>query len=281
MIIGVVGLGLIGGSMAKSLKKRTSHSVLGTDIQKSIVEKALKVQAIDAELSFEKLADCDILFLALYPQQTVDYLSQNIERIKKGTIVLDLCGVKEKICQQIEPFVQDRDFCFIGAHPMAGREISGFDASLDSLFINASMVLTPLTGTPQKVIQTVQTLCYQIGFSSTPVATPREHDRLIAFTSQLAHIVSSSYIKSPTASEHIGFSAGSFKDLTRVAKLDETMWTELFLDNKESLLFEIKTIIGHLTDYQNAIEMENAEILKKLLKEGSDRKKWIDQVKSV
>lgn len=280
MNIGIVGLGLIGGSMAKALKKWTAHYVSGSDIQRETLEKALLIKAIDAELSLEKLADCDILFLALYPQQTIDYLSQNIERIKKGAIVLDLCGIKGKICQQIEPFVQNRDFYFIGAHPMAGREISGFDASLDSLFIDASMVLTPLAGTPQKIIQTIQTLCYQIGFSSTPVTTPQEHDRLIAYTSQLAHIVSSSYIKSPTASEHFGFSAGSFKDLTRVAKLDETLWTELFLDNKDSLLFEIKTIIGHLTEYQNAIEMENAETLKQLLKEGSARKKWIDQVKS-
>jgi prephenate dehydrogenase len=276
MKIGIIGLGLIGGSISKAIKENTDHTVMGHDIDPVVVHKALLLNAIDGPLSKEDLSDCDITIVALYPSATVDYIRQNAYSFKKGGIVLDTCGVKACVCQELAPVAEANGFCFMGAHPMAGTVHSGFAHSEKALFDNASMVLTPLKGSSIEEVELVKKLCVAIGFTNTQIATPEEHDEVIAFTSQLAHIVSNAYVKSPTATVHKGFSAGSYKDLTRVAKLNETMWSELFLDNKKPLVSEISGLIQRLEEYKDALEKEDSALLKKLLKAGSDRKVQID-----
>ena len=276
MKIGIIGLGLIGGSIAKSIKENTAHTVMGHDIDPTVVHKALLLNAIDTPLMEEDLSECDVVIVALYPKATIDYVTKNAHLFKKGAIVMDSCGVKSVVCRIIEPLAKERDFCFIGGHPMAGTTHSGFAYSEKALFNNASMVLTPAKGTSIQQVELIKKLCVSIGFTNTQISTPEEHDQVIAFTSQLAHIVSNAYVKSPSALLHKGFSAGSYVDLTRVAKLNENMWSELFLDNKAPLIGEIDGLIERLAAYKKALEADDSTELKSLLKAGSDRKIQID-----
>lgn len=275
MKIAIIGLGLIGGSMAKSIKGSTEHTVYGYDLNDTVVKKAQLLSAIDAPLTDEILAECDLTIIALYPQASIDFVTEKQDIFKKGSIVLDCCGVKKVVCDAIEPISLEKGFVFIGGHPMAGLEHSGFDHAVTSLFKNASMILTPTKGNIQDVEKVVQ-LFNAIGFTNIQVATPEEHDQMIAFTSQLAHVVSSAYIKSPAAMKHNGFSAGSYRDLTRVAKLNEKMWTELFLDNPDYLVKEIDEIVLHLQEYSDAIRSRDKETLCALLKDGREKKALID-----
>lgn len=276
MDIGIIGLGLIGGSMAKAIKENTPHKVFGMDIQDTIMKKAVLTGAIDEPLTEESISSCDLIIIALYPQATIDFVKAHENIIKKGAIVLDCCGVKQVICHELEPIAEEHGFIFMGGHPMAGVAHSGFAHAKKALFNNASMILTPAKGALIEDVQKVKILCVSIGFTNTQIATPEEHDRVIAFTSQLAHVVSNAYIKSPSALQHKGFSAGSYKDMTRVAKLKEDMWTELFLDNAEFLTEEIDGIIERLEEYSAAIKEKNPEVLSELLKVGRERKMIID-----
>lgn len=275
MKIAIIGLGLIGGSMAKSIKGSTNHTVYGYDLSDTVVKKAQLLAAIDAPLTDDILADCDLTIIALYPQAAINFVKAKQDIFKKGSVVLDCCGVKKIVCDEVEPISLEKGFVFIGGHPMAGLEHSGFDHAETTLFHNASMVLTPTKGNIQDVEKVIK-LFNAIGFTNIQVATPEEHDQMIAFTSQLAHVVSSAYIKSPTALHHNGFSAGSYRDLTRVAKLNENMWTELFLDNPDFLVQEIDEIILHLQEYRDAIQDRNKETLCALLKDGREKKALID-----
>lgn len=276
MNIGIIGLGLIGGSMAKAIKQNTTHTVFGLDLQDTIIKKAILVGAIDEALTEEILPTCELLMVSLYPQDTINFVQSNADKIKKGSIVLDCCGVKQIICDALEPIAKENGFRFIGGHPMAGVAHAGFTHAKKALFNNASMILTPAVGTPIEEVQKIKLFCESIGFSNTQICSPKEHDRIIAFTSQLAHVVSSAYIKSPSALEHKGFSAGSYKDMTRVAKLNENMWTELFLDNPDYLAEEIDGIIERLKLYSDALKERDAVTLCSLLKEGKERKMQID-----
>ena len=266
MKITVVGLGLIGGSLCKAIKKHTNHTVYGIDINKETLEMALSQNAIDAVTDDLSLAD--ITIVSLYPITTIDYIKENASKFKKGSIVIDTCGIKKAIVDAVTPVLAENDVTFIGVHPMAGREFSGFEYSLDNLFDDASFIITPDKSVSQTKINLIEDFAYSIHFKKIVTATPEEHDQIIAFTSQLAHVVSNAYIKSPTHQKQLGFSAGSFQDLTRVAKLNETMWTPLFLLNKDPLCFEINYIIARLTEYRDAMQNNDAERLKALLRDG-------------
>lgn len=276
MTIGIVGLGLIGGSIAKAIKENTENTVLGFDIAESVVCKAKLMNAIDGELSKDKLGECDIVIIALYLEDTIEFVTENAAFFKKGGIVMDCCGVKRDICEAAEPIANENGFIFVGGHPMAGIEFSGFEYSKKSLFINASMIITPFPGTTIKVIESLKKLFLKIGFNNFQITTPEEHDKMIAFTSQLAHVVSSAYVKGPAAMKHKGFSAGSYKDMTRVAKLNEKMWTELFLSNRENLAFEIDSLIKRLNEYSEALKKEDKPALSTLLREGSEIKQRLN-----
>lgn len=275
MKIAIIGLGLIGGSMAKAIKENTDHTVYGMDKNDTVTKKAMLVGAIDQPLTDQLLAECGLTIIALYPQAAVRFIEEKQELFQKGSIVLDCCGVKRIVCSQAEPIALKQGFVFMGGHPMAGLEHSGFDHAKQALFQDASMILTPTKGNIEDV-EKVKDLFTAIGFTNIQVATPQEHDQMIAFTSQLAHVVSSAYIKSPAAMKHKGFSAGSYKDLTRVAKLNEDMWTELFLDNPDFLAEEIDGIADRLKQYSQAIKDKDAESLRQLLKEGREKKAIID-----
>jgi prephenate dehydrogenase len=277
MKIGMIGLGLIGGSIAKAIKQNTEHHVYGMDLQDSIVYKAMLLEAIDDKLTDEILKECDLVIIALYPRAAIDFINEKKDDFKKGGIVLDCCGIKEDVCDIAFPIAEEYDFIFVGGHPMAGIEFSGFEHSQKTLFKNASMILTPSSGTDINTMAKLKKLWLSLGFSHVQISSPEEHDRMIAFTSQLAHVVSSAYVKSPVAAKHKGFSAGSYKDLSRVAKLNPDMWTELFLMNQGNLVNELDLIIEHLNEYRQAIKDGDEEVLWKLLKEGTDRKIAIDE----
>lgn len=268
MNIAVVGLGLIGGSMCKSLKKHTFHHIMGIDSDKKTVAKALAQKAIDEEISPDRLNEANLTIICLYPEAICEFVSQNADKFKKGSIVTDTCGVKKAIVDRCTPVLEQKGVMFVGTHPMAGREFSGFDYSTDSLFDNASFIITPSESTPQIAIDLLSTLAGSIGFGKAVVATPEKHDQVIAYTSQLAHVVSNAYVKSPSVLDFNGFSAGSFMDLTRVAKLNEDMWTSLFMCNKEALLNELDHIIKSISEYRDAIKNDNRETLRALLRDG-------------
>ncbi len=272
MKIGIVGLGLIGGSLAKAIKKNTDYICYGLDINKTVVTAALSQEAIDEELSPDCLDRCDIVIVSLYPQQTIDFILQNKERFKKDGIVIDTCGIKSAVVAAVEKPLADLGVRFLGCHPMAGREFSGFEYSVDNLFEKASFIMTPTDSTPMSAVREISKAAYDIGFARCVTSSPEEHDQVIAFTSQLAHIVSSAYVKSPSLMKQAGFSAGSFKDLTRVAKLNEDMWTSLFMMNREPLIAEIGHIIRCLEDYRDSLENEDCALLHKLLREGRELK---------
>ena len=260
--------------MAKAFKDNTDSEVYGLDINESVMLKAKLVGAIDGELTDDILAQCDRVIIALYPESTVEFLQSKADIIKKGAVVIDCSGVKRYVFTPAHelPVSQRYAWHFIGGHPMAGVERWGFDSSFGMLFNNASMILTPDGGTDIALLHEIKQMFLSIGFGSITVVSPEQHDRIIAYTSQLAHVVASAYIKSPTALEHTGMSAGSYRDMTRVASLNSNMWSELFLENGDNLLNEIDNIINNLTEYRNAIASNDRVKLEALLEDGTKRK---------
>lgn len=276
MKIGIIGLGLIGGSMAKAIRLNTDHYVLGMDIDAKVVTKAKIIEAINEELTEQNIGECDMIILALYPNETVEVVKKYAHLIKKGAYVIDCGGVKEKVCDNIPEIAMKNEFIFVGGHPMAGIEKIGFQYSNAEIFAEASMILTPDDHVKIEDLANIKIFFLSIGFGKITVKTAKDHDRIIAYTSQLAHVLSNAYVKSETAKEHKGLSAGSFKDLTRVAYLNETMWTELFLENKTNLISEISGLIENLSAYKIALENNDAEELNTLLKSGRELKEALD-----
>lgn len=277
MKIGVIGLGLIGGSMAKAIRLNTEYEVLGTDIDPTVVMRAKVIEAISGELTEENISECDMLLLALYPDDTVEAMKKYAPKLKKGVYVIDCAGVKEKVCREVPKLAREYGFIFVGGHPMAGIEKIGFKYSDAKIFSKASMILTPDGNIDLMVLEELKNFFLSIGFGKITIKTPKEHDRIIAYTSQLAHILSNAYVKSKTADDHRGLSAGSFKDMTRVAYLNEQMWTELFLENKENLIGEIDVLINNLKEYKEALGNSDEVRLKSLLKDGREKKEQLDK----
>ncbi len=270
--IGIVGMGLIGGSLARAIKKYTEHTVFAMDTDPTVIEKAFECNSMDFVLDETAFVKCEYIIVALYPQATVEYIEKNIKHFKKGTVIIDCAGVKTGVCDRLFRLAHEHSMYFVGGHPMAGTHEWGFDHATAELFKGASMVVCADDNTNTVALKAIEILFLEMGFRGVTVATPREHDEMIAFTSQLAHVVSSAYIKSPLSTKHRGFSAGSFKDLTRVAKLNEVMWAELFIHNKEFLVREIEGITHRLAEYKTAIENDDADTLKRLLQEGTRAK---------
>ena len=272
MKVGIVGLGLIGGSMAKSVKARTAHTVYGADLDQETMALARMSGAIDAPLTEENLPQCDLILVAICPGAAVTWVKDHADQISKSAILVDLCGVKRVVVEALGPIAEAHGFAYIGGHPMAGKERGGFTASSEDLYAGASMILTPDKRTDMQLLETLKAFFLDVGFAGLTFSDPEEHDRIIAFTSQLAHITSSAYVKSPEAQRRRGFSAGSFQDMTRVARLDEDMWTELFLDDADYLVKELDILIENLTAYSNALKSGDAERVRALLKEGRELK---------
>lgn len=272
MNIAVIGLGLIGGSLCKAFKKYTDNIIWGIDSDSRTIENALSQGAIDKEIATKELAKADLTIIALYPLQAVDFVKKNADNFKENSIVIDICGVKKYVVDKCTEILKSKNVHFVGTHPMAGREFSGFDYSLADLFLNASFIITPIDESDDNSVQIVYKLAEKIGFGKIVICTPQKHDEVIAYTSQLAHVVSNAYVKSPALFENNGFSAGSFLDLTRVAKLNEDMWTDLFMCNKEPLIKELENIVLKINEYTEALKNSDAKELHALLKDGRERK---------
>lgn len=276
MTVGIIGLGLIGGSLAKAFRRTAGITVLGWDTDNSIVEFAEIAQAIHGPLTDDRLKELDLLLLATYPEAVLEHMERLAPLLSKDTLVIDCAGTKEKVCQGVFPLAQQYGFQFLGGHPMAGTQYSGFKYSRADLFDGAPMVIVPPNFDDIRLLDRAKKLLEPVGFGHISITTAQDHDQRIAFTSQMAHVVSNAYIKSPTARHHEGFSAGSYRDLTRVAWLNASMWAELFLENRDNLLFELDTILGNLAHYRKALEAGDFETLRQLLDEGRKIKEEVD-----
>ena len=275
MTVGIVGLGLIGGSFAKAYHA-AGHTVLAFDIDRSTYDFAVLSGTVDGPLTDETLSTCDLILIAVIPSAAVDYLKHHAAHIGPKPVVIDCCGTKRVVCAACFPLAKEHGFTYLGGHPMAGTHNSGFKYATPTMFHNAPMVLVPENHNDIQLLSRVKDLLAPAGFSRFSITTAEQHDEMIAFTSQLAHVVSNAYIKSPTAGLHKGFSAGSYKDMTRVAWLAPRMWAELFLENKEYLMTELNTLIDNLRQYQDAMERNDLPGLVQLLDEGRRRKEEVD-----
>ncbi|MBP3634340.1 MAG: prephenate dehydrogenase [Oscillospiraceae bacterium] len=275
MIAGIVGLGLISGSMAKAYAE-AGHTVYAWNRNKTILDFAILDGAVTAPLDDTTIKECDVLLVGLPPRATIDWITDHADKIASKTLVLDLCGTKRVVCDALFPVAEAHGFTFVGGHPMAGTHNSGFKYAKSTLFKGAPMVLCPQAGFDMELLSRVKQLLSPAQFGKFSVTSPEEHDKMIAFTSQMCHVVSNAYIKSPTARQHRGFSAGSYKDLTRVAWLNPDMWAELMLENGDYMLSELDVLIENLSKYRAAIAGDDFPALRQLLDDGRKIKEEVD-----
>ncbi len=270
MKIAIVGLGLIGGSLARAFSHGGEHTVIGLDKNHKTLQAALEQKAIQA--AAETLPPADIYFLAMAPSITVRFLKEHITLFQKGAIVTDVCGIKTTVVQECEPLCRQYGLRFVGGHPMAGREVSGFEHAVDDLFVGRSYILTKTSYTDAEALDTVRSLVRKIGITQITETTPEHHDRMIAFTSQVPHILAGAYMKSDTSLAHNGYSAGSYHDVSRVSSVDENLWSELFVANRVPLAEELRVLIGNLQQYLSAVEAGDRNKLFDLVRESRLRK---------
>ena len=275
MTVGILGLGLIGGSFARAFAL-AGHTVYAAEKDESMLAFSMLAGAVHGKLDADTIPKCDLILLAIYPDGSAAWLEENGKYVSKDALVIDCCGIKEEICRRCFPIAEKYGFTFVGGHPMAGSQFSGFKYSRADLFAGAPMVLVPRDFDNMQLLDRVKNALAPCNFGFFSVCTAQEHDRLIAFTSQMPHILSNAFIKSPTASKHKGFSAGSYKDLTRVAWLNPQMWAELCMRNRENMLFELDTYIESLKAYRDALQEEDLQVLTTLLEEGKLRKEEVD-----
>lgn len=272
MTVGIIGLGLIGASLASCIHENTHDTVLGRDTNENTMRAALGSGTVDGTLTDANTHVCDLILIALYPRAALQVLGEMAPHVRRGTIVMDCCGIKRKICAEGKKLAEQYGFTFIGGHPMAGRECWGYESAKPDLYKGASMIITPDQDEPKTTVAYISDYFKSLGFGRITKVTPEEHDAVIACTSQLAHVLSSSYIRSDTAARHEGLSAGSFRDMTRVAALNDRMWSEIFLDNKDYLLSEIDGLIRHLQDYRDAIAEDNREAISEMMKDSTHKR---------
>ena len=278
MNIGIAGLGLIGGSMARAVTRTGGHNIFGSDRSPDTVSAAGRAGVISRLLTDETIPFCDIILIALYPRAAVDFVKEHATHFRRDAIVIDLCGVKGSVCPECFELAKQHGFTFIGGHPMAGRELFGFVNSQADLFDGMSMILVPPDGLDPEKLHTAEEFFRSLGFGRITLSTMEHHDRVIAYTSQLAHVLSNAYVQSDTAADHAGFSAGSFKDLTRVARMKVDMWTELFLENREALTAELHDLIERLNAFEKAISVGDADTLTAMLERGVQMKEASENV---
>ncbi len=275
MKVGILGLGLIGGSLARAYSI-AGHSVFSCEKDSHMQSFAQLCGAVEGDLTDYIIPQCDLILLAIYPEGCAKWLETHAHLIRPETLVMDCCGVKKTVCDRCFPIAEQYGFTFIGGHPMAGTHFSGFKYSRADLFQGAPMVMVPPRFDDIALLDRAKQVLSPCGFGSFSVTKAENHDRMIAFTSQMPHIISNAFIKSPTALEHKGFSAGSYKDLTRVAWLNPPMWAELFLENKEFVLHELSILLTSLEEYRDAIEHSDMDTLVRILNDGRKRKEEVD-----
>ncbi len=259
--IAVIGLGIIGGSICAALSN-AGYEVDGKDLNAESLSYAKSKGYIRGEA--ERIEDYDVVFIAVPPRATLSLL-QN-ETFKTGALVTDICGVKELMERGV--YAQPRNYRYVGIHPMAGKETSGIASASPDLFRKANLVVALSPQTDENAVAEVKAYARDMGFGNIVECTAREHDKKIALTSQLAHLVSNAYVKSPQVENYDGFTGGSFQDMTRIAGVDEKIWTELYACNREAIVEELDGLINHLTEYKKALEQGDEEALSNALKEG-------------
>ncbi len=267
MNILVVGLGLIGGSVCKALKKYTYHNVTGCDINHDIEENALRDVAVDEAFS-GSYSGFDLVIISLFPDTAEKFFNENAGKFDKNTLITDVCGIKGNFSARMKSIAEKNGLRYVGIHPMAGKEFGGYSNSSADLFVKANFIITPFEDSRKEDIEILKNLASELGAGKIVLTSTENHDKMIAYTSQLAHIVSSAYVKSPELSLECGFSGGSFQDMTRIATMNEKMWTDLFMQNSENLQFELDTLIDNLLKYRNALENKDSETMMNLIAEG-------------
>ncbi len=279
-IIGIAGCGLIGGSFAKAIKSKTDCQVFAFDRDESALCRAELERAIDGRLDDAALRRCDLVLIALPPCDVVPFIEAHGAKFKRGALVIDCAGVKRNICNLAWQIAQKHHFVFIGGHPMAGKERSGFERAAETLYHNASMLLA-FNEIPQlNELEKIKRFFLSLGFARVVTTTPEKHDRLIAYTSQLAHALSASFVQSPTADEHAGYSAGSFRDMIRVSSVNPELWSDLFLDNRDYLQNEIRILIRNLASFEAALQANDRARLVELFRQGAERKAKIESLRT-
>lgn len=268
----IVGLGLIGGSMAKALKQNTDCRVLGVDIDEDVLLDACSCGAIDGKAGKEDLQTADVVYLCVYPREALAFARDFGPLLKEGCILTDACGVKGEIAAGMEALSGTGKYVFVGGHPMAGKELNGFAESTPGLFAGASYLLTPCSA-PDWAVEKVRGLAEKMGFGRVVLTDPKHHDREIAFTSQTPHVLACAYVMSPRCREHQGFSAGSYRDVSRVADINGALWSRLFLMNREALLDELDELTQNIALFREAIAREDEDRLKELLQTAGEIKR--------
>ena len=254
MTIGIRGLGLIGGSFEKAFL-RTGHCVLN-----------LK------DAPAEKIGSCQLVIVCLPPLLVAPWIMEHADDFAEDALITDAAGVKGVVCAALAECAKAAKWTYVGGHPMAGKERSGYANATADLFRNASMIFTPYGWTDASAVERLKEIFSEIGFSRFVVTDPARHDEMIAYTSQLAHVVSSAYVMDALSKSHRGFSAGSFQDMTRVATVDPDIWTDLFLSNKTALDDVLTRLIDRLSTYRDAIRAEDATALRSMLADGRTAK---------
>lgn len=276
MIIAIVGLGIIGGSLAKAFTAYTEHRVIGINRSLSVAQRALSDGAIHEIGTDESLKKADVVYMCTYPKHIVSFVEEKAGCFKKGCIITDVCGIKSEICGDLTRICEENGLQYVGSHPMAGKEKYSYDASEAELFKGASYIIVPCSA-EQKSVDTLERLAKEIGFGIIRIAAPEEHDRMIAFTSQVPHALACSYVMSPCCPNHKGFSAGSYRDVSRVAAINENLWTDLFLSNRQPLSAEIGVLIENLSKFKDAIDDNDAERLRNLLRHSREIKQSLGE----
>ena len=276
MNIAIIGLGLIGGSLAKAFSEYTEHRIIGFDRDPFVVQRALSVQAIDEMGEAPSLSQADVIYLCVYPEAAIQFVKQYTSYIRPGCLVTDTCGIKTMVCGELTRLSRQYGFTFAGSHPMAGKERNGWEASEASLFNGASYIIVPCEASKLHV-DTLKQLALEIGFGNICITSAEEHDRMIAFTSQVPHALACAYVMSPQCPNHKGFSAGSYRDVSRVAHINEVLWAELVLENREPLVEELNELIRHLDGIKNTIENNDREALQTLLRCGRQIKEALGE----
>ena len=274
----VVGLGLIGGSIARRLRGFKDTKIIGIDIDQRTLDMAMSDGVIDEGYTDGSvIKDADFILLCLYPERNVEFIKKYCKDLKKGAVITDVSGVKRFVIDSIKDVIPD-DVDFVGGHPMAGRETGGYQSSTDTLFDGASYLITPTPDNSAEAIALVREFAEYIGCVHIVTTTPKEHDAIIAYTSQLMHIVAIALCDNPMIERSTYFSAGSLRDCTRVAVINEKMWSELFLENKDELSMRIEEMQDSLEKIKEALKNDDRNKLEDIMKDATYKKlKWLSE----
>ena len=276
--ITIVGLGLIGGSLARSIRENINvKNLWAVDLEENVLSIAESLKIIDKGFINPKfpLQNSDIIILCIYPNLTIKFIKENLNDFKHSAIITDTSGIKHKIVDEVNSFIRD-DLDFIGGHPMAGKETSGFSNSNDNIFHNAQYILTPSKKSNTKNINLLKELLVKLKFKSVNELTPENHDNIIAYTSHLPHIIACALVNN-VANSTYSCIGGSFRDATRVADINADLWSELFIENKDAVLIEVQKFIENINNIYDMIESDNQEYLKMYLERSCEKRRMMKE----